>query len=100
MPDPRILRTRVHILEVLRELLARPGEEITFTTLALRARVSRRTLYTHWGTVEAAVADASFGTESSPARDSFLQVSDDLMRNLPAVIAELESLRDAHRTRP
>ncbi len=97
MPDPRILRTHLHILDVLRELLSHPGELITFSSLALAARVSRRTLYTHWGTLEMAVADATYGPHQSGERDRFLAVSGDTMRNLPAVLRELEELRSAPR---
>jgi len=39
-------------------LAARTGEPFTFTTLAARAKVSRRTLYTHWGSIERVISDA------------------------------------------
>lgn len=93
MPDPRIARTRLHVLTVLRRLLAGNGEEITLSTLATEAQVSRRTLYTHWGTVESAVAEAEFGLAPSAEHDEFMSVSGDTMRELPGLIRELEQLR-------
>ena len=59
MPDPRIERTRVHVLSIARQMLVeRSGEPLTFSRLAERAQVSRRTLYTHWGTIERVIAEA------------------------------------------
>lgn len=59
MPDPRIERTRVHVLTVARDMLAeRTGEPLTFSRLAEVAKVSRRTLYTHWGTIERVIGEA------------------------------------------
>lgn len=55
--DPRIGRTRQHVLTVAREMLTERKEALTFTLLADRALVSRRTLYTHWGTIENLIAD-------------------------------------------
>jgi AcrR family transcriptional regulator len=44
---------------VARDMLTEgSGEALTFSSLSERARVSRRTLYTHWGTVEQLIADA------------------------------------------
>lgn len=39
-------------------LAARTNEPFTFTTLAAQAQVSRRTLYTHWGSIEKVISDA------------------------------------------
>lgn len=40
-------------------MLAEPSEiPLTFTSLSLEAQVSRRTLYTHWGSVDRIIADA------------------------------------------
>jgi AcrR family transcriptional regulator len=39
-------------------LVERQGSPITLTSLAQAAKVSRRTLYTHWGTVERIIAEA------------------------------------------
>ena len=36
----------------------RSGEPLTLTSLATTAQVSRRTLYTHWGTIERVISDA------------------------------------------
>ena len=59
MADPRIERTRLHVLTVTRRMLAeRSGEPLTFSRLAEEAQVSRRTLYTHWGTVERVIGEA------------------------------------------
>ena len=59
MTDPRIERTRVHVLTVTRRMLAqRTGEPLSFSRLAQEAQVSRRTLYTHWGTVERVIGEA------------------------------------------
>ena len=93
MVDPRIARTRTHVLTVLNQLLQVPGNQITLSTLADAAQVSRRTIYTHWGTVEAAVADAEFGIEPSAERDTFTAIAADTMRSLPDMVRELEQLR-------
>ena len=39
-------------------LSERRGEPLTFSRLAEEAQVSRRTLYTHWGTVERVIGEA------------------------------------------
>ncbi len=39
-------------------LAERSGEPLTFSRLAEVAKVSRRTLYTHWGTVERVIGEA------------------------------------------
>lgn len=39
-------------------LAAKTSEPFTFTTLAAQAQVSRRTLYTHWGSIEKVISDA------------------------------------------
>ena len=93
MSDPRIMRTKQHVLGVLRELLNRDGEEITLSSLAAEARVSRRTIYTHWGTVESAVAEALFDETESAEADRFRLVVTDTLRELPVLIRELEQLR-------
>jgi AcrR family transcriptional regulator len=59
MSDPRVQRTRLHVLNTARQMLGeRSGEPLTLTSLATRAQVSRRTLYTHWGTIERVISDA------------------------------------------
>ena len=93
MSDPRIMRTKLHVLGVLRELLGRDGEEITLSSLAAEARVSRRTIYTHWGNIESAVAEAMFDETERAEADRFRLVVTDTLRELPALIRELEQLR-------
>ena len=57
VPDPRVLRTQLHVLTTARRLLVeRSGEPLNFTILAKEAQVSRRTLYTHWGTIERVIS--------------------------------------------
>ena len=57
--DPRITRTRLHVLETARKMLSeRRGEALTFSSLSKEAQVSRRTLYVHWGTIEQVISDA------------------------------------------
>jgi AcrR family transcriptional regulator len=59
MEDARIERTRKYVLDAVRTMLEeRSGEPITFSSLSRTARVSRRTLYMYWGTVEKLIADA------------------------------------------
>ncbi|MET0991079.1 MAG: TetR/AcrR family transcriptional regulator [Lacisediminihabitans sp.] len=63
MSDPRIQRTRDHVLSTVRRLLAEPASApLTFTILAAEAQVSRRTLYTHWGSIDRAISDAVTGS--------------------------------------
>lgn len=57
LTDPRVRRTREFVLEEVR-LMLRGNEAVNFSELSRRARVSRRTLYDHWGTVEALVSDS------------------------------------------
>jgi AcrR family transcriptional regulator len=57
--DPRVARTQLHVLATARRLLVeKSGEPLTFTLLAKEAQVSRRTLYTHWGTIEKVISAA------------------------------------------
>lgn len=56
--DPRIERTRTHVLGYARDLLSAGGPAaVTYTELAARARVTRQTLYRHWPTREALFVD-------------------------------------------
>jgi AcrR family transcriptional regulator len=56
--DPRIERTRAHVLGHARELLSDGGPNaVTYMELAARARVTRQTLYRHWPTREAIFVD-------------------------------------------
>ncbi|MBK4347722.1 TetR/AcrR family transcriptional regulator [Lacisediminihabitans changchengi] len=70
MPDPRIQRTRDHVLATVRKLLAEPASTpLTFTILAAEAQVSRRTLYTHWGSIDRVISDAVSSTFAGDASD-------------------------------
>jgi AcrR family transcriptional regulator len=56
--DPRIERTRAHVLGHARDLLSDGGPSaVTYAELAARARVTRQTLYRHWPTREALFVD-------------------------------------------
>jgi AcrR family transcriptional regulator len=56
--DPRIDRTRQHVLARARELLLAEGvDAVTFSRLGRVARVSRNTLYRHWPTRELLLTD-------------------------------------------
>lgn len=56
--DPRVERTRAHVLSQARHLLAIAGPSaVTYSELAARARVTRQTLYRHWPTREALFVD-------------------------------------------
>lgn len=56
--DPRVERTRAHVLGHARKLLSADGPgAVTYSELAKRARVTRQTLYRHWPTREALFAD-------------------------------------------
>ncbi|MEU6896181.1 TetR/AcrR family transcriptional regulator [Streptomyces sp. NPDC046557] len=56
--DPRIERTRAHVLGHARELLTAGGPDaVTYSELAARARVTRQTLYRHWPTRERLLTD-------------------------------------------
>lgn len=56
-PDPRIARTRIHVLNTARQMIRDGSVALTITSIAEAAKVSRRTLYSHWGEVENLVAD-------------------------------------------
>lgn len=55
--DPRVQRTREHIINVTRDLLIEQRGRLSFSQVAERAHVARQTLYTHWGSIEALIAD-------------------------------------------
>ncbi|MBB4688207.1 TetR/AcrR family transcriptional regulator [Amycolatopsis jiangsuensis] len=57
-PDPRVRRTKAHVLAHARALLAHGGPAaVTYQELSTRARVTRQTLYRHWPTREALFVD-------------------------------------------
>lgn len=51
-------------------LAARSGEALTFSSLAIEAQVSRRTLYVHWGSIQQVIREviALRRTRQSPRR--------------------------------
>lgn len=56
--DPRVERTRSHVLAHARQLLSDGGTaEVTYSKLAARAKVTRQTLYRHWPTRELLLVD-------------------------------------------
>ena len=56
--NPRVQRTRDHILAAARELLSAAGPAgLTYSLLAERAGVTRQTLYRHWPTRSGLLAD-------------------------------------------
>ena len=56
--DPRVERTREHVLSCARALLAEYGADgVTFSSVGKAARVARQTLYRHWATREQLIAD-------------------------------------------
>jgi AcrR family transcriptional regulator len=70
--DPRIKRTRLHILETARVMLDSPASEpVTISTLARAAEVSRRTIYIHWESVEQLIAEATANTAVLPIVGDF-----------------------------
>jgi AcrR family transcriptional regulator len=56
--DPRVVRTRAHVLAHAGRLLAEGGPEaLTFSRLSAEARVSRQTLYRYWASPAALAVD-------------------------------------------
>ncbi len=76
-------------METAREMLAaRTDEPFTFTTLAARARVSRRTLYTHWGSIEKVIRDVvALRAEDRPVDSPSLSPRDSLRQFLESMRA-------------
>jgi AcrR family transcriptional regulator len=58
LDNPRVQRTRRHVLDVARDLLPEVGPAgLTYSLLAERAGVTRQTLYRHWPTRAALLVD-------------------------------------------
>ena len=58
MADPRIQRTKNHVLAAAGRLLTENGaRRLTYTRVAAEASVSRRTLYVYWPTIEYLIAE-------------------------------------------
>jgi AcrR family transcriptional regulator len=56
--NPRVKRTKAHVLQVARELLLEVGPiDLTYTAVSARAGVTRQTLYRHWPTRERLLAE-------------------------------------------
>lgn len=56
--DPRVQRTRQHVLDIARTLIAEVGPmAMTYTLLSDRSGITRQTLYRHWPTPTALFAD-------------------------------------------
>lgn len=56
--DPRVARTRANVLAIAREILLDKGPSgLTYSTLSQRSKVTRQTLYRHWPTRQALLAD-------------------------------------------
>jgi len=56
--NPRVRRTKSHVLAIARDILVSSGlASLTYTLLGERSRVTRQTLYRHWPTREALLAD-------------------------------------------
>lgn len=88
-PDPRIARTRSHIIAVAREALAERSGPLTFSTIAQRAQVSRQTLYIHWGTIEALIADTVPADAFAVGNDDTLDSEAKLTRFLTQTAATM-----------
>jgi AcrR family transcriptional regulator len=57
-PNPRVQRTKTHVLSVARDLLPSLGPTgLTYSVLAAEAGVTRQTLYRHWPTRERLFAE-------------------------------------------
>ncbi len=54
--DPRISRTRAQVFQAVTSLLERQ-EPLTFSRVAARSGVARKTLYAHWGSMAQLVGD-------------------------------------------
>ncbi|MEU9991661.1 TetR/AcrR family transcriptional regulator [Streptomyces sp. NPDC048045] len=73
--NPRVQRTRRHVLAVARELLPEAGPSgLTYALLAERAGVTRQTLYRHWPSRAALLFDLilegpDLGTYPEPGSD-------------------------------
>ncbi len=90
MVDPRMVRTREHVLSVCRAMLAaQRSAGLTFTAVAARSEVSRATLYRHWETAEAMLVDA---VTADPVEGSL--VSDQMKATTGSVYRFLRGVRE------
>ncbi len=93
MSDPRVLRTRKHIQATVRELISNGEDDISISSIAAAGRVSRRTIYVHWGTIEELVADSVFEPNETLERAEFLSTYKNPLRLLPAMVREVVEQR-------
>ena len=69
--DPRIDRTRQHVLACAREILLADGADaVTYSEVGRVARVSRNTLYRHWPTREKLLADLTLSYYTDQQREA------------------------------
>jgi len=71
--------------------------ELSISTVAAQARVSRRTIYSHWGTIEDLVADSIFDAHEAVEREEFLAIYKNPLRLLPAMVREVVAQRAVRR---
>lgn len=100
--DVRITRTRALVIGHTRELLAEHGAAaVTYTEVARRSGTTRQTLYRHWPTIPALIADSVLNGPPTPypqpsadLRIDLVNFLDSLRRGLdePATAAGLVAL--------
>jgi len=76
------------------------GDDLSISSVAATARVSRRTIYAHWGMIEDLVADSVFSEHEGVERDAFLVTYKNPLRLLPSMVRELAELRTRHGESP
>ena len=69
--------------------------DISISSVSVAGKVSRRTIYAHWGTIEDLVADSIFDPQEEAEREAFLATYKNPLRLLPAVIREVVAQRKA-----
>ena len=72
-------------------------DDISISSVAAAGRVSRRTIYAHWGTIEDLVADSIFEPQEVAEREAFLATYKNPLRLLPAIVREVIEQRKAVR---
>lgn len=116
--DPRVARTKAHVLAVAGELIAEGGREgFSIDAVARRAEVARTTIYRHWPDLGALVLDTFMAmghavplqTDTGSVRDDLVVLYTSLAmgltescvgRALPSMLDMTrrdESLRPVHR---
>jgi len=111
MADPRIQRTKNHVLAAAGRLLTENGaRRLTYTRVAAEASVSRRTLYVYWPTIEYLIAEVfsqrelaeTPGAEDSTSRQRMTRFLESVRAGLQDPIenaALLSLLQEASRGR-